>query len=146
MTATLTTTEDDLYGRLKDVWDAPGPSAGVALVYQNVGVADGVAPPNEGTVSWARASVQTSLSRQTAFGHSTRRYENTGVLSVQIFTPVGVGLKQAKTLAEIVLAGFRGHRTTNGVIFRDMDLVDVGSDGKWYQLNVLVNFEVDEIA
>ncbi len=146
MTATLTQTEDDIYDRLKTVWDASGDSAGVALVYQNVGLADGVAPPDKGTVAWARASVQTGLSRQTAFGHGTRRYENSGLLSVQIFTPVGVGLTQAKKLSEVVLAAFRGHRTPNGVIFRDMDLVDVGADGRWYQLNVLVAFEVDEVA
>ena len=109
-------------------------------------VAEAIAPPDDSAVSWARASVQTCLSRQPAFGHSTRRYENSGLLTVQIFTPVGVGLKQAKKLAEVVLAGFRGHRTTNGVVFRDMDLVDVGADGKWYQYNVLVGFEVDEIA
>lgn len=144
MTADLVTTEDDIYARLKTVWNADPNSMGVALVYDNT--EQSVSPPETGTVAWARASVQTGDSSQSALGHSTARFENTGLLSVQIFTPVGKGLKQTKKLQQVVLSAVRKHVTPNGVIFRSVQIVDAGTSGKWRQFNVLCEFEVDEFV
>ena len=146
MTATLTTTEDDILKQLKTVWDAAGATTGIALVYRNVDVAEGVVAPPDGNVAWARASVETTFSGQTTFGHNQRRFLNSGLLSVEIFTPVGVGQKQAKNIADVVFTATRGVRTSNGVIFRDANIVTVGVQGKWFRLNVLVVFEVDEFV
>lgn len=145
MTADLTTTEDDVYTQLKTVWDAEPDSTGIALVYANINVAEGVAPDN-GKDPWARANVQNVFGTQTALGHTTKRHLNLGLLSVEIFVPVGNGLKLTKKLAQVVLLATRGIRTTNGVIFRDVSHVAVGVQGKWYRHNVLVNFEVEEFV
>ena len=146
MTANLNLTEDDILTRLKDVWDADPDSQGFALVYDNVELADGIAPPDQGVDPWARATIQTGASRQVAFGDGVRRFENEGILTVQIFTLVGIGQNLVKNLTDVVLSAVRAHRTTNGVIFRDTNIVTVGAGDKWFQVNVLTDFVVDELA
>lgn len=140
----LVTIEDDLYRRLRTVWDASDETTGVALVFDNT--EQSTAPPETGTVAWARASVQIDDDSQSAFGHGTVRMLTTGLLSVQVFVPVGKGLKQSKRIQQVILSAVRKHVTVNGVTFRGTQIVDAGTSGKWRQHNILAAFEASAVV
>lgn len=74
-----------------------------------------------------------------------RRYSTEGILTVEIYALGGDGRRAAQTLAETVLRTYRGRRTSGGVWFRRERVRDVGPDGTYYQVNVLVEYQYDTI-
>lgn len=97
-------------------------------------------PPT--STPWARVTV-----RHTPGDHvlGNTRFTRRGVVVTQLFTPLGDGLSQASDQAKIVVNGFGGEATPNGIWFRDVRLIDVGPEASWRQENVLAFFAYDEI-
>lgn len=146
MTATLTEARDEILTQFKTRWDQPGASQGIPVIYWD---SDATAPkpPNP----WARVTVQHSPvqpGQVTLAGFSGgRRFRRTGICTVQIFTPLGDGLSTADQLATIARSAFEGQTTPSSVIFRAVSVNEVGRDeGGWFQVNVLAQFEYDEIV
>lgn len=95
---------------------------------------------------WARITVRHGRRRQRTFGHSanSRLYDSMGVVFIEVYTPMGTGLTQAYTLAELVRNAFEGISTPNGVWFRDVQIRESGSEGLWSSLQVTAEFEYQE--
>jgi hypothetical protein len=74
-----------------------------------------------------------------------RRWERTGLVTVQIFVPAGEGLSEAYSLAKTVADAYEGTTTASGVWFRNVRVNEVGADGAWFQVNALIEFIYDEI-
>ncbi len=145
MPATMEVTENEILDRLKARWDADGDSSPFALLYADV---RGPSTPTDANTAWAKATVNFGSSEQASLvdNSGVKRWERTGFLTVQLFTPVGEGHTLSNKLKKTVVNAFEGHRTPNGVTFiESIRFVPIGSDGNWYQLNVLVPFESDEI-
>lgn len=138
MTATFEEAQDEVYGLFKTAWD----TTGFIALYPNVAGSVPTTP-----TPWARAKATLfnggDASLSGALG--TRRYERQGLFTAQIFVPAGEGLERAMQLAKIVVDAYDGQRTASGIWFRNARVADVGPDGDWYQVNVLVNYEFDEI-
>ena len=138
MTATFAQATDDILGIFKDAWDPTTYEA----IYTNIA---GEVPT--GTDPWARATLQHVGGGQASLtgGLGTTRWNRTGFLTVQVFVPIGEGLSGAHNLAKIIADAFEGASTPNGVWFRNVRVNEVGPDGDWYQVNVVVDFEYDEV-
>lgn len=102
--------------------------------------------PSAGTKFWVRLSMQHATGEQTSLGgdDGKSRFQLDGVLTIQIFCPLGVGLAVADLLGELALSIFRGKRTPSGVRFRNHRIREAGNDGPWSQTNALVEFYYDQ--
>lgn len=138
MTATFREAQDEMLALFKTVWDATGHPA----LYENV--ADD--PPTTAT-PWARITLQhfPGGQRSLAGEAGARRWERNGQIIVQVFTPIGKGTGEAYDLAKIVADAYEGKATASQVWFRGVRVNNIGPDGAWFQLNVIVQFTYDEV-
>lgn len=74
-----------------------------------------------------------------------RRFRRDGTIIIQLFTPSGEGLSRAWELGKVLVDALEGTATPRGVWFRNTRPNDIGPDGDWYQINVLADFEYDEV-
>ena len=141
MSLTRTQARDECHTMFKTAWEAVGPSQGVSVLYADV--AQDV--PTSG--SWARFTMKHSIGGQATLSGETglRTFRRTGVISVQIFTPTGDGNVLADQLADIAKNAFEGKASPGQVWFRDVTSNEIGQDGVWFQTNVFVGFEYDEV-
>jgi hypothetical protein len=86
---------------------------------------------------WAVISVQHASGFQSAIGQLFTRL---GFLTVQIFTQSGKGLQEAYELCKIVSDAFEGTSTPGGVWFSNVRLNEIGRDGTFQQMNVIIDF------
>jgi hypothetical protein len=69
------------------------------------------------------------------------------MVTVQVFVPNSqhVGLADVEKYATIVRDAFEGKGTPSGIWFRNAAINEIGVDGPWYQMNVVVEFVYDEM-
>ena len=146
MSGTYTEATDAILAIFKTAWDASAPNP-TLVDYQNVTPSGGVLLPPTTQLSWARVTLAHNGGQQSSLSGAlgTQRYDRLGLLLVQIFVPAGEGLSEAHTLAKIVADAYEGASTSNGVWFRNVQVNEVGPDGDWYQVNVIIDFVYDEI-
>ncbi len=133
----------EILGLFRTAWLGAGQSDN-RVKYDNVGKT--TVPPT-GNTPWARVRLRHTTSGQASLsGQSgTRIFTRNGILTVQIFVPPGKGLAEATDLPKIIQDSYEGVETSNGVWFRDVVVNEIGSDGDFYQTNVVALFEYDEI-
>lgn len=96
--------------------------------------------------AWARCTVQHQLGVQRTLGETgTRRFGRAGLVTVQLFVPVAVGLTLADRLSKIAADAFEGKSTVDGVWFRNTSVREVGPDASWLQTNIVSAFEYDQV-
>jgi hypothetical protein len=73
----------------------------------------------------------------------TRRHRQVGIMSAAVYVEKGRGrIRTAGKIADQALNFFQTQNVP-GVSFRDPRIVEVGGDGKWWQVNVLAEFQYD---
>ena len=77
-------------------------------------------------------------------GDSNKLYRTVGVVFFGIFVPVDTGTRLALIYADQIAAIFRGIED-QGVIFRNIEINEVGELSGWFQFNLSIDFESDEI-
>ena len=149
MTATVTQARNEVFTLFRTAWLADASSLGVELRYEDVGPTDPPKIPTGGDApSWVRIQLRHADGDQSSLGGETgtRIFERFGIITVQVFTPTGDGLVLNDTLSLIARNAFEGKTTSPGAVrLRRARIVAVGEDGPWYQSNVLVDFEYDEV-
>jgi hypothetical protein len=89
---------------------------------------------------------QRTLGGKVALGGGGSRFGRNGLVTVQIFTPMGDGLTSADPLVDLALDAFEGESTgSDRVEFRNARSIEAGNDGIWYQTNVVADFEYDRV-
>lgn len=143
MPATLTEARDQILDRLKQTVDAITAQDRPEVVYDD---APGSIPRTK-TSKWCRATIRHAVSGQASLTNSqgVRKWVRSGTLSVQVFTPSGTGLGLSDRIASTIRGAYEGFATSGGVWFRNARVSEIGDDGTWYQVNVLVDFEYHEI-
>jgi hypothetical protein len=137
MSLTYKQAKDEMLDKFKAKWDLTG----YPVSYQDVRKQR----PREDD-PWANVFINHASGGQRAFGGNNQRtFNRTGFITVQLFTPSGKGLQEAYDLAKVVSDAFEGIATPGGVWFRNVRLNEVGRDGEFFQLNVVVEFVYDEI-
>lgn len=148
MSLTVTQARDEIHTLFKTAWDAGADTAGKRVMYWDSKQVidetnDGDGNPN----TWARIVIQHVLSNQASLANRSgqRKYRRSGLVTVQVFTPLGTGLSIADRIYKIVLDAFEGKVTPGNVWFRNVRLNEVGPSGSWFQGNIISDFEYDEI-
>jgi len=75
----------------------------------------------------------------------SRIFRREGVLTVRIYFAEGSGLQEGYSLAKVVADAYEGQRTQSGVWFKNVRVSEGGRDGAFIIINVLIDFEYDEI-
>lgn len=79
------------------------------------------------------------------------RWRRTGTFWAQTFAPLGTGLIAPQEGAMLIETALQKPKKVVGVtsehcvLLRNVRLQDEGSDGHWYQINVVADFEYDEV-
>jgi hypothetical protein len=138
MTATFNQARDEIFALIKTAWE----TTGFNMVWPD--------KPNtkpSGRTPWARTTLRHSTGQQATIASfsGVSRWFREGVLTIQIFTPSGEGLSRAYDLAKVISDALEGVSTSCGVWFRNTRLNEVGPDGDWFQINVMTDFNYDEI-
>ncbi len=95
---------------------------------------------------WVRLSVKPGESEQQDIGGSTAvRQRTIGVVIAQVFSPLDVGDKPARDLAELIRAAL-GRKRDGKVQFRVAAIETIGRSEPWWQVNVTVPFYEDEVV
>jgi hypothetical protein len=98
--------------------------------------------------TWVRFNCQETDGRQASIGSpGSNRFRQFGLLTIQIFQPLGQGSKDARTKANVALDALKGAVTDNGVYFFDVYGRQIGNDQNgYYQINVIASFYYDDIT
>lgn len=138
----------DMTLMFKTAWDADPATTGLAVLYDNV---PGEAPTgfdaNGNPLGYARFMIRhaTGSCISLADANGIHRYEHMGVLIVQTYTFTGSGITTPILVAEVVKNAFEGKSSPNNVRFRNARYNQIGTDGNHFEVDVLVDFEYDEI-
>ncbi|MES2180720.1 MAG: hypothetical protein V4493_01300 [Pseudomonadota bacterium] len=115
------------------------------IIYQ--GVETGAKMPTDKL--WMRVSQQTITEEQAGpKADAVRRYTSDGLVFVQLFiakTKVenyAIGTQ----VAQLVKTAFRGKQTTGCIWFRNVRIQELPSEDAWYRLNVVSEYQYDEIS
>jgi hypothetical protein len=140
MSLTMAAAVDEMLTLFKDVWD----DTGHEVMYADVPLTQAQLTLIEsGNAPWARVSVKHNLRSQKTIG--ARLFDNLGIVIVEVYTPKGDGLTTARSLGTLVRNAFEGVSTPNGVWFRNTRVNEIGPDGHWSRVNVITEFEYDEV-
>jgi len=136
---------DEIFGLFRDYWNAQTPAlnSGQPVEIHWPGVT--VEAPEK---AYARVRLQHIPSRQLTFGETgQRRFGRAGFVSVEVFAPLnnGQGFSLSQNLAIIARDAYEGRGTATGIWFRNARINDVGPSEQFYQMNVLIEFEYDEL-
>lgn len=142
---TIAEARDEILSYFTTIWNAQTPPV-PSLMY------DDKHNDLPDDASWARIKVQHNAVRQVTVGGRVStggggmRFRRVGLITVQIFTPVGDGLTQSDTLVDLVVDAFEGEDTgSDRVEFFNTRSNEVGSEGAWHQTNVIAEFRYDRI-
>lgn len=131
---------DAMYQVFQNAWDANAPAGAIVLYEDTEGD-----PPASGT--WARTQIHHNNQGQSAFGDGgKRRYNNTGLFTIEVFTPAGDSMQTSDALVDALIRAFRQNTAANGAVwFNNARGREIGNDGNWHQTNIIVDFEYDMI-
>lgn len=108
---------------------------GVPITYTDV------PPPDiNGTVGWVRITTKFLDGGQKGFGDGVRRYDNLGILCIEIFAPRGDGGARRDVLAQTAKTYLENVRSSP-VWYRNIRAVDIGEDGGFEKINIYADFE-----
>ncbi len=145
---TFDSARDEIFSMFRTYWNAQTPAlnAGQPIRVEWQGVDSQTPPPAD--KPWARITIRHAISQQSTFGPSgARRFTRSGLVTVQVFTPLvaGGGLSLAEKCAIIARDAFEGRSTASGIWFRNARIQEVGRDGAWQQMNITAEFVYDEL-
>lgn len=134
---------DEMLKPFRDAWVV---GAGYRAIYEDVAQTDDKGGPPKGHTPWARVMVRMASAGQASLGgKDQKRWNRTGVITVQVFTEVGKGLSASRAAAKIVTDAYEGKATPGGVWFRNVRPVEAPADGDFAQVNVVIEFTYDEV-
>ena len=96
--------------------------------------------------AWARIAVQGAGARQASLGAvGSRRWRTVGLVSVQVFSPIGTGANVGLAVADDIVTALRGV-TTSGVRLKAPSVLPLGRDEAYYEISITTPFEYDQGA
>lgn len=140
---TPTEARDDVYGIITTAWGALGP-----IDYEDRPHDEATtAIPPKTIIPWIRITMHHTNGAQVTLSNSVgnRRFRRYGVIMVQVFSPLGSSLRDPENHSKIVNDALEGVATPHDVLIRNVRMDEKGSDGHWFQTNVIADFEYDEV-
>jgi len=97
-------------------------------------------PPPES--NWIRVNILDGDAQRITLNQRYHRF--TGIVLISVFTIVGQGSNAARNNADTIAALFRDLQIS-GILFRSPTITNVGISGAYYQINLSVPFQRDEL-
>jgi len=94
---------------------------------------------------WIRFVIRDGDGRLQTIGSNSRLDRYAGVLLISIFVAQQIGTKLAREHADSIAAIWRGYSGASCVSFGTPFINIIGETDGWFQINVTVNFQNDEI-
>lgn len=97
---------------------------------------------------WCRLTVLPGESAQVSIGApASRRFRTAGVMTAQLFGPLGLGDKALLAMADQIVSAFRAV-TVSGVTFETPSIINRGRNNQQnvWQVNVECPFRTDELG
>lgn len=92
--------------------------------------------------TWVRLTVRhTDDNGHTIAPVGNRRFEETGLMFVQLFTPFPAGTHYSDTMSKVLLNAIRGY--SGAIRLTRSSARDIGRSEGWMQVNVQANFYYD---
>jgi len=151
MTATVAQARDEIQATFRIAWLADSGTQDYFVKYEDVAQGDTPEKTSSRPLPWARLTIRHNpgAGGQVALGTSEdgrRRYRRFGVATVGLFAPKGDGFTTLDAMTLVAMRAFEGVRTDPGQItFSNIRPAEIGTDGDYTQVNVLVDFEYDEV-
>lgn len=137
MASTQIEAQDALLTLIKSTWDSN--AGGAPLYYDN----QDVDRPDSPTL-FGRAIVRHVRGTRTTVGNTMfRRF---GTVYVQIFVPQGTGTAEIRQLSDVIAHTIEEAPASLGVRIQDVSVIELGSDGVYFQVNVSADFTYDRQA
>lgn len=143
---------DAIYGCVNTQWLANGTTATVPLLFEDAGQdqkpngTDG----NGNALPYALVSFRSIDGGQTSFGDvGNRRFEYSGVVTIQTFTASGQGGAQGADLTYLSRGFLSGKSSTAGqgrIHFRNARTEQIGKSGPYWVSNAVADFWYQEVA
>lgn len=94
---------------------------------------------------WAKVLVQHTSGQLSSLGGGKvlRKWRRDGVIVVQVFAPAGQGKTLAVSLGQVVVDAYQNANTE--IHYRNVQLVESGTDGAFYRVDIYANFEYDDV-
>lgn len=128
---------DEMLTLVKTAWDAH--SGGAPLYYDNMDTDRPDVPSTFG-----RAIVRHFTGRQISLGDQSLK-RRSGALFVQIFMPQGTGQYEIRNLSDQIM--FALEESNNSIVrLRNVQINELGSDGTYFQVNVVADFSYDRVS
>ena len=96
---------------------------------------------------WARWTLDYAAGRQATFGATgQRKFSKSGLIYINVYTPLGGGLIQARDAAQIAIFAYEGQRTPSDVWFRNVRIDSEGhgrgsgGNKSWWTTVVIAEF------
>ena len=132
----LSEVQDAAFGQFVDNFPVLQPDVGIAF--------DGVPFEEPTDTAWVKLTLLPG--DEYAASIPARRRRQHGEFVVQVFSPAGMGADPALLIADSVLEVMRGV-TVASVRFRGLRRPErLGTEGRWFQVNVSMPFETDTIT
>lgn len=127
-----------IYAALSAAWSAAGETA--ALYFENE---EHVSPE---TGPWARLVVRHDFGDQVTLGApGNRKFRRGGTVLVQVFVPLGAGMKRADELTEIVRSAFEGKTLVGtNLVMEAVYGEEQPREHKWHATLVRCRFTYEE--
>jgi hypothetical protein len=139
---TVNEARDEILDHFTALWNAQTPPVPALLYDDKVKGVPEDAPFVRITIRHTPAGGQVSVGGEVG----NRRFRRFGVITVQIFTITGGGLSDADSFATIARDAFEGQSTgPDRIYFRNVNVVEIGESGVWFQTNVVVDFDYDSV-
>jgi hypothetical protein len=132
----------DVYQLLVDAWENAGP---IEFWDKPVNPNDPI-PPKDGR-PWMRIKMKQTGGFQATLANEVgqRRFRKTGFVLIQLFTPLGTSLRDPSNLGILLNNALEGASTPHDVLLRNVRMEPIGSDGHWFQTQIMADFEYDSL-
>lgn len=131
---------DEINKVFNDAWLAAGYTA-ASIAWDDL---PATVPASEAV--WARVSIQHATGSQSSLAgeQGVRRWDNRGIVIVQVFAPVGDAKKKVRQAAQVVVDAYREAKNLS-VWFRNTRMNEIGAGGAFNQINVITEFQYDDL-
>lgn len=102
-------------------------------------------PPDDGSV-WARLTIQNLNGDRAALGKGMTLFRREGLVTIQIFVPIGSSTFVADQLSDSIAEAFEDAAAVGNIWFRNTTMREVGPDGTFHQVNIVTQYVYDRTA
>lgn len=144
MITNLSDADKEMAELFRQAWEV---TAGYVCDWPNAKSAD-----HEEDEIWARWALDYAVGNQTTMaGTGYRKFMKEGLIYIDVFTPLGGGLAQARDAAQIAIFAYEGNRTPSDVWFRDVRIESEGHgqgsgrNKSWWTTQVVARFTYEHL-